>query len=135
MTTREGGCLCGAVRYALRAEPTDASYCHCRLCQRAAGAPVLAFATIGPRAAFVTTRGDAARYRSSSFGERLFCRDSGTQLAIATDDAPDTLDITLASLDDPAAFMPQFHIWTESRIAWFDTDDALPRFPQGQPKP
>ena len=134
MTMREGGCLCGAVRYALQAEPFEPSYCHCRLCQRAAGAPVLAFATIAPRAAFVITRGEPARYRSSSFGERLFCRDCGTQLAIETDDAPATLDITLASLDDTRALAPQFHIWTESRIGWFDTADALPRFPRGQPR-
>jgi hypothetical protein len=29
-----GGCQCGAVRYALMSEPTHASICHCRMCQK-----------------------------------------------------------------------------------------------------
>ena len=41
----EGGCLCGAVRYRISAEPHHAGYCHCRMCQRSAGAPVVAWLT------------------------------------------------------------------------------------------
>ena len=33
-----GGCQCGAVRYALNAQP-EGSFCHCRMCQRASGGP------------------------------------------------------------------------------------------------
>jgi hypothetical protein len=39
------------------------------------------------------------------------------------------VDLTLASLDDPAAVQPSYHIWAASRIAWFDTVDDLPRYP------
>ena len=51
-----GACLCGSLRYAITAPPIDAGYCHCRLCQRSAGAPVLALlldAGAGLRAPFV----------------------------------------------------------------------------------
>jgi hypothetical protein len=41
--------------------------------------------------------------------------------------------VTLASLDDPGAVHPSYHIWTASRIAWFDTDDDLPRYPERGP--
>src|SRR6202035_3322444 len=43
---RTGRCLCGAVRYKLESAPFDAGYCHCRICQLASGAPVMAFATV-----------------------------------------------------------------------------------------
>ncbi|HXW19776.1 MAG TPA: GFA family protein, partial [Roseiarcus sp.] len=41
-----GGCQCGAVRYRLTASPTGASICHCRMCQKAGGAPFMAFAGV-----------------------------------------------------------------------------------------
>jgi hypothetical protein len=36
-----GGCVCGAVRYRIDAMPFDAGYCHCTLCRRSSGSPVL----------------------------------------------------------------------------------------------
>jgi len=128
----EGGCLCGAVRYRLDAEPFDAGYCHCRMCQLAAGAPVLAFASV-PVEAFRITAGEPRWRRSSSFGERWFCGECGTQIAMRVDHQPDTIDFTLPSLDDPERVRPEFHIWSRSRIGWFDTTDDLPRHERFRP--
>ena len=123
----DGGCLCGAVRYRLHSRPVDCGYCHCRLCQRASGAPVLVFAAV-PRGDFEFVRGQPRRYRSTSFGERWFCGDCGTQLCMQVDHEPATTDFTVATLDDAEAVPPEFHIWHESRIAWFDIRDTLPRY-------
>ena len=43
-----GGCLCGAVRFAVNAakEPSLVVACHCLNCQRSSGAPFLAWATL-----------------------------------------------------------------------------------------
>ena len=35
--TREGGCLCGAVRYRVKNDPMRGGVCHCRSCQRRTG--------------------------------------------------------------------------------------------------
>jgi hypothetical protein len=121
----EGGCLCGAVRYRIGAEPRSADYCHCWMCRRAAGAPVVARLTVA-NDAFAWTKGEPALHRSSPNAERFFRPACGTQLALR--DEPDYLDVTLARLDDPEAVRPSYYIWTASRIGWFDTGDDLPRY-------
>jgi hypothetical protein len=128
-----GGCLCGAVRFRLTATPSDAGYCHCRMCQRFSGAPVMAFATVH-FGDFVVTRGEPHRRRSSAFGERWFCRDCGSPLAMRVDHQPDTLDFAVASLDDPGAVSPAFHIWTRSRVPWFEVRDELPKYATFRPQ-
>ena len=59
----------------------------------------------------------------------------GTQLAFRDMAEPAALDVTLASLDEPAAVRPSHHIWTSSRIAWFEIADDLPRYPERGPAP
>ncbi|HSA81781.1 MAG TPA: GFA family protein [Geminicoccaceae bacterium] len=120
----EGGCLCGAVRYQISAEPRDAGYCHCRMCQRSTGAPVAPWLTVAS-VAFAWISGEPAVYRSSAKAERLFCPTCGTQLVFRALAEPGELDVTLVSLDNPATVRPSHHIWTASKISWFDTAALL----------
>lgn len=122
----EGGCLCGAVRYRLDRKITDAGYCHCRMCQQSSGAPVLAWVTV-PVEAFQYIKGTVSVYRSSAKYQREFCGNCGAQILFRKSADPAAVDITIASLDDPESVKPEYHIWTMSRIPWFETDDALPR--------
>jgi hypothetical protein len=46
----EGGCLCGQLRYRISGQPRSADHCHCRMCRRAAGAPVVARLTVAEAA-------------------------------------------------------------------------------------
>jgi hypothetical protein len=126
-----GGCLCGSLRYVARSEPLQSGYCHCRLCQRSSGAPVLAWASF-PTGAFRYLEGSPALYPSSPKGQREFCTGCGTQIAFREIGAS-TLEINLGSLDDPASIEPQLHIFTASRIPWFDTADSLARYADGGP--
>ena len=130
----EGGCLCSAVRYRISAEPIDAGYCHCRLCQRSTGAPVVSWLSMASEG-FAWTKGEPAVYRSSAEAERLFCPTCGSQMVFRVIAEPQLLDVTLASLDDPEAIRPDHHIWTASRIGWFDTRDDLPRHPERGTEP
>jgi hypothetical protein len=127
MNIYEGGCLCGDVRYRARGKAIHQSYCHCTICRRAAGAPVVSWLTL-PVNGFEFTRGQPARYDSSDFAYREFCRRCGPQLTFRDRNEQDRIDITSASLDDPGLAPPKDHIWVRSRIGWFDTADALPRY-------
>jgi len=132
--TWEGGCLCGAIRFASGAAPTWSGYCHCRLCQRVSGAPVLAWASF-PRSAFAYRQGKPAIFHSSSHGQREFCARCGSQLAFRERTGATSVDVNLATLDHPEAVEPRCHIWSQSRIRWFETADALPRYDDAGPPP
>ena len=45
-TVLTGGCQCGAIRFAMSVPPPKVSICHCRMCQKASGAPFASFADI-----------------------------------------------------------------------------------------
>ncbi|HEY1259343.1 MAG TPA: GFA family protein [Stellaceae bacterium] len=126
-----GGCLCGAVRYRIDAPPVEALYCHCRMCRHAHGAPVVAWLTV-PADAFVVTAGAPVAYHSSARAVRHFCGICGTPLTWRAADNPQLVDVGIASLDVPEAVAPALHIWVESRIAWFETADDLPRYPTNE---
>jgi hypothetical protein len=112
-----GGCQCGAVRYALYAEPGSADLCHCRMCQRAVGNLFMAVAGV-PQDQFAWTRGAPALFRSSSVAERGFCSACGTPLTFRYL-AKDEINVTLGSLDEPAKAPPTRQYGIESRMPWW----------------
>jgi hypothetical protein len=122
----EGGCMCGAVRYQVEGPPLRADFCHCRMCQRAAGAPVVAWGTWSMDR-FSWLQGEPRSFVSSAKGTRSFCPSCGTPLVFVDPTGPAQADVTLASLDDPAVYQPGCHAWVTSRIPWLEIGDRLPR--------
>src|ERR1700730_15532025 len=111
-----GGCQCGAIRFALSAAPVKVSICHCRMCQKASGAPFASFADID-RNDFSWTRGKPAAFRSSSIAERDFCADCGTPLSFRRIDGP-RIEIMTGAFDRPDRVIPTQQFGTESRLGW-----------------
>jgi hypothetical protein len=127
-----GGCLCGAIRYEILAEAVDvADYCHCAQCRKASGAPVVAWIQLPP-SRFRVTQGAAKSFASSSHSTRWFCGGCGSPVYM-TDDFGTSVGVTLGALDEPEAVRPNVHGWESARLAWFQTDDALPRYPESPP--
>jgi hypothetical protein len=129
-----GGCACGAVRYQLSSPPFDAGWCHCRICQLVSGAPAMVFASV-PAGDLVWTRGaeQVKSFASSGFGHRSFCGACGTPFLMKVDHQPETVDFSVATLDDPGRVVPGFHIFWGSKIGWFDPADDLPRHGKFRP--
>ena len=123
----EGGCLCGAVRYASDAEPRDETLCHCRSCRRAAGAHVVGWFS-APAASVRFAGAEPVRFRSSPGVERGFCGVCGTTLTYRSDAFPDEIDLTLASLDRPERWPPRDHTQVADRLPWDVVCDGLPAF-------
>lgn len=56
-----GGCLCGATRYELAAEPMMSAHCYCRDCQRSSGGAMASILVV-PKAAFRLIKGEPKFY-------------------------------------------------------------------------
>ena len=128
--TREGGCLCGAVRFKAEGEPINVRICHCRNCQKAMGSPFFARAQFEPRA--LTVEGETGRYPSSDRLDRVFCKSCGTRL-FAWRRNGTAVGVALATFDNRNAFAPTEHIWVSEKIDWVRFDDGLPQYQQGIP--
>lgn len=122
--THSGGCQCGAVRYRIAGELGRAGFCHCRMCQKANGNFGMALITI-PVSALTWSRGKPATFRSSAVVDRGFCRACGTPLFMH-EDGDDNYEITVGSLDDPAAAPPELAVGLESKLPWADSIASLP---------
>ncbi len=121
----ECGCLCGAVRYRAWGKAYGITHCHCPTCRRASGAPFVTWAGFDADK-FVFIQGEPAGYASSAPVMRTFCNRCGTPLTYRRSDLPQSIDVTLGSMDAPEALAPEDHTWTESRLAWIKLADQLP---------
>lgn len=124
---RTGGCLCGALRFVASADPTACGYCHCRLCRRSTGAPVLVWVTF-PKDRFAYRSGTPARFASSDHGVREFCGACGTQIAFVSSREPAIVEVNVGAMDHPQHYVPQMHVHCESAIPWLRLADGLPRY-------
>jgi predicted GNAT family N-acyltransferase len=126
---RTGGCHCGAVRFAVTAEPLGTNVCRCTSCRRAAGALRVAWTTV-PRAAFAWTQGRPRERASSPGVERTHCADCGTTLTWRRLDRDDEIDVTTVTFDDSAApAAPTTEIWGEDDPPWAAVlDQGLPLY-------
>lgn len=121
----EGGCYCGACRYAVDLDTLDdVAVCHCSICRRTTGGTHVTWATV-PTGVFRWTMGDARRYSALAGSDRYFCSECGAQLALWTALSPDTIDVSVSTLDQADHYPPDRHIWVGSRLAWVSLNDGL----------
>jgi hypothetical protein len=130
----QGGCLCGVVRYQAAGTAYGITHCHCRTCRRASGAAFVTWAGFDSDK-FQFTQAQPASYRSSSNVVRTFCDRCGTALTYQRLDVPDSIDVTLGSMDDPEELEPEDHTWTESKISWIAPGDHLPSYARERRSP
>lgn len=120
-----GGCQCGAVRYRFQAPLSDIAHCHCSICRRSTGGILVTWITV-PLQQFTWLQGEPARYASSATCTRHFCSACGAHLALFTSLSPQSVDVTIATLDHPERAPADRHIWTQSRLPWLVVDTHLP---------
>lgn len=134
MSGHGGGCLCGAVRYRVRAPAAWVNLCLCGSCRRATGAPAVAWARF-PRLRFALLAGAPTLHRSSARVTRSFCPTCGTSLFVEGAHLGPDIVVAVATLDDPAAFPPTMSAHTGDRIPWMVPLPGLPEWSGDDDKP
>ena len=133
-----GGCLCGAVRYTVSAQPIMSRMCFCRVCQYFAcgnaavnaAFPSAAFTVSGTMKDFVSTADSGTEMH------RRFCPACGVHLTTAAATRPEIVMVRVGSLDDPGIVTPTAAIWMDSAPDWACLDPSVERIArQPLPKP
>jgi hypothetical protein len=120
-----GGCLCGAVRYEIVAEPLTLYACHCTDCQTTSGASFTLTLIVRRDTIEVRAGAPELRERPRKAGGRktIFrCPVCLTALWGARNELPDLATVYAGTLDESASLRPVGHIWTRSVQPWI----ALP---------
>ena len=129
-----GSCLCGTVRYEVAGPVHDVHHCHCSICRKSHGAAFSTFARLtASDFRVVAGREHIRAYRSSAPIERTFCDTCGARLTVRFDGMPDTVWVSLATLDDDAGVRPGVHMFVGSKAPWDEINDELPQFSEYGP--
>lgn len=129
-----GGCNCGAVRYEIASPPMMTAACHCTSCRRQSGAAFSVNLIV--RASTMTVEGELASWldpdtESGAPIDRQFCASCGSPIRSVPTAAPKMIAVKAGTLDEPASFAPQMHLWTRSALPWATIPEGLPRFEKG----
>ena len=122
-----GSCFCGAVRFEVELPGLFCGHCHCSMCRRSHGSPLVTWFAV-PRARFaLRASATLQRFASSDHGTRSFCATCGSTLFCESARHPSTVDIVLANMDDAIDRNPESHAYFDSRATWVEVSDGLPR--------
>lgn len=127
-----GQCLCGAVRYVVRAEAPSAMFlCHCTRCRKETG--TLHGANVFFRDGELRyERGEAELRRFALEGtrkKRVFCGTCGSP--VPRQDPGGMIVMPAGGLDDDYGLQPTAHIFCDSRAPWADAAASTARLPEG----
>lgn len=131
--SKDGGCLCGAVRYSVTGDIITQVVCHCRNCQKQAGSAfsVLFLAAEGD----VTVTGELRTYEDTGdSGDKVmrqFCPICGSPIFSLLPGMPGVKIVKAGTLDDPAWLEPKMHVWCDSAQPWFAIDPDAQQLAKG----
>jgi len=128
---REGGCVCGAVRYRVRNAPFRTGVCHCKFCQRRTGS-AFGVGVYFRKDDFELLQGELESYEhrsdeSSRWLKMEFCPKCGTTVTWMLELFPDGRGVAGGSFDDPGWLRIERHTWTRSKQHWVPIPPGVER--------
>lgn len=127
MTTRDGSCLCGAVRFRAHGDLRPVVVCHCGMCQRWHGGPG-PYTNAADNAIEIVEGRGLRWYRSSGTAERGFCAECGSSLFWRRVGAG-AWSIAAGALAEPTGLETVMHIYVDDKPDYYQITDGLPQKP------
>lgn len=126
ITGRNGGCLCGAVRYSVSGALDNVVGCHCSQCRIQTGHFVAA--TRIERAKIeITGEENLTDFKASDEATRSFCRICGSFLFWQMEDSAN-ISILAGSLDQPSGLTMTHHIFVADKADYYELNDGLKQY-------
>ena len=132
MQDRNGGCLCGAVRYALRGDLQAVAICHCTHCQRQSGS-ILSFNVVVSEADYHQQGETKVYVDKGDSGQPLyrhFCASCGSPIFATTAMAPGMVVVRAGTLESMEGLQPTSEIYTDHAVKWLAPVVGTARFAQ-----
>lgn len=125
--TYSGACLCGESRFSFQGPSLWCAHCHCSLCQRAHGAPLVTWVGVTENQ-LQLPGGDSLRwYQSSGDSRRGFCQHCGSTLFFQSRRWPGEVHIARSNIEGEIDREPTLHAYWDAHAPWFEFSDELPR--------
>jgi hypothetical protein len=130
--SEEGGCTCRYIRYRMSGEPLFVNCCHCSWCQRETGSAFVLNAMIESErlqllegeVRMVDTPSNSGRgqhiARCPKCFVALWSHYTGAGDAVSF--------VRVGTLDNPASYAPDVHIFTSTKQPWVQLPPAVPVF-------
>ena len=126
---RTGGCLCGAVRYAVHGALRPVVACHCTQCRRTTGHFLAATAARHRNFKLLADWG-LKWYESSREARRGFCAVCGSSL-FWEGAGRDYISIAAGTLDDSTGLATVCHIHVADKGAYYEIEPGVPQSQDG----
>ena len=115
--SKQGGCLCGTVRFTEAPKDREVGACHCSMCRRWTAGPFMVMDCADT--VKVENESNLGVYRSSEWAERCFCNKCGTSLFYRL--VGKNYDVISAeALDDTSALSLVSQIFIDEKPAYYD---------------
>ncbi|NVK36182.1 MAG: GFA family protein [Rhodobacteraceae bacterium] len=96
-----GGCLCGSIRFTATPVQSEMGVCHCKMCRQWSGGVYMAVGC--GDSVVIEDETSLGVYKSSDYGERVFCKSCGSSLMWRMQDGSHS-SVSAQSFDDPSQF-------------------------------
>ena len=130
MTTLQGSCLCGEVRFDVTEPFETVAQCHCASCKKISGGTGTVSGRVRSGAITILAGEELLRsYQPLEGTSKTCCSRCGSNLfGGGWPDSP-TASVRLSALDAPFDRKPEAHVFVRSVAAWETLpDDGAPRY-------